>query len=190
MEKEKKYKENLRKIMSKIHELDDILFDYPSRKSFTMIEIESCAITIRKIIEMISFGILIVNYDVYISNGGKINEWNIKRILKRIKEAKKKNYFINILPSEDGNIKRFYGAKELGYNEFIEIYNRVSGLIHERNPFLPEITKLEAEKLSKEIIKIRDEIVTLLNRHEICGIKIKMADITNRYRGLFGPTWM
>ncbi|UPO96437.1 hypothetical protein MKD34_04550 [Cetobacterium somerae] len=133
--KEKKYKENLKEITNRISKLDDILFEYPARLNYSIEEIEWCALLIRKILEKIVFGILILNYDLYKKSGKDIKEWNIKRILEILEKEKGEEVFLKMLPWEDGNIKYYGKSKKMTQKKFIKIYNQVSGIIHERNPF-------------------------------------------------------
>lgn len=187
--REKAYIENLKEISLKLQELDNILFEYPARLQYSLVEIEWCALLIRKILEKIAFGILIANYDLYLKSGGKINEWNIKRILKILNKGSDKEVFLKILPWEDGNIYCYGKSKIMNQERFFQIYNQVSGIIHEKNPF--KFYKVDEKniELKEKLDLIRDEIVTILNRHEISGIKIIMKEVCKNYSNYFGATW-
>lgn len=186
---EEAYIENLKEISSKLQELDNILFEYPARLHYSIEEIEWCALLIRKILEKIAFGILILNYNLYLENGGKTDEWNIKRILKILSKGSNKEVFLKMLPWEDGKIHCYGKSKIMNQERFFQIYNQVSGIIYEKNPFkLSKINKNNME-LKDKLDLIRDEIVTILNRHEISGIKIIMKEICKNNSNYFGATW-
>lgn len=190
MDKKQMYISNLNNIVNQLQELDDILFDYPMKVYLSITEIEICALLIRKILENIAFGVLIMNYEIYMQNNGKINEWNIKRILKTINKGSNEEIFLKLLPWEDGDIHRYRNSEIIDLERFFQTYNWVSGIIHEKNPFKKNGSEQENEYLKNKLIKIRDEIVSLLNRHEIAGVKIIMKNECKNYDNFWGYTWM
>lgn len=187
--REEAYIKNLKEISSKLQELDNILFEYPARLHYSIEEIEWCALLIRKILEKIAFGILILNYNLYLENDRKIDEWNIKRILKVLNKVSDEKVFLKILPCEDGKIHCYGKSKIMNQKRFFQIYSQVSGIIHEKNPF--KFSKVDENnmELKEKLDLIRDEIVTILNRHEISGIKIIMKEICENNSNYFGATW-
>lgn len=50
--------------------------------------------------------------------------------------------------------------------------------------------KMKKMMVIKERLElIRDEIITMLNRYEILGLKIKMNDINNNHENYLGSIW-
>lgn len=102
---------------------------------------------------------------------------------------KKKEVFLNVVPFEDGIIRCCQKARILSKKQFLELYSNISGIIHEKNPFIEVMSEKKRKDLYKQIVEARDEVVTLLNRHKILGIKIRMIDISKDNHYLYGPRW-
>ena len=106
---------------------------------------QECALLqIRKSLELIAFGSLCSNQEKYAAAHGDFhNEWNAKRLLKRLEQVHPEFYPQPVSMSESA---RTPGAKHLtpvtdGFltkDEFVELYDKCSQMIHAHNPFNPE----------------------------------------------------
>ena len=132
--------------------------------------IEFVYLQYRKILELIALSSLVANKEEYEKIEREFaKEWNAKKILKKLKtinpdfyprpsrqirDPKKSGHF-TLEPIKSGYLTQ---------DNFVELYNLSSTLIHARNPFASEI---DLECYKARISEWFGKITTLLNHHTI-----------------------
>ncbi len=132
--------------------------------------IESVYLQFRKILELIAFGSLVANESVYATvYQDYAKEWRAKRLLERLEQVNPGFYPrpIDEVPSKQSRVKIDWVNVASGFlnkDEFIELYEQSSSLIHSPNPFKPPTDYSSAEKRMQEW---DEKIRRLLNCHLI-----------------------
>jgi hypothetical protein len=132
--------------------------------------IEFVYLQYRKILELIALSSLVANKDEYEKVEREFaKEWNAKKILKKLKTINPDFYPRPTRQIKDPKKSGHFTLEsiESGYltqDDFVELYNLSSTLIHATNPFAPE-PDLEAYK--SRMPGWFGKITTLLNHHTI-----------------------
>jgi hypothetical protein len=132
--------------------------------------IESVYLQFRKILELIAFGSLVANESVYSTVYlDYAKEWRAKRLLERLEQVNPGFYPrpIDEVPSKQSGVKIDWVDVATGFltkDEFVELYEQSSSLIHSPNPFKPQTDYASAERRMREW---DEKIRRLLNCHQI-----------------------
>lgn len=140
--------------------------------------IESICLQIRKILEIIAFGSLIANKDIYTkiySNFSKA--WNAESLLRDLSNVNQDFYPMaikEILPSSlDVEDSFIYQDKALTKEEFFFIYKKCGAIMHASNPYRPNFDY----DYYKENIRVwMEKIMSLLFIH-----MVKLVDDSRFY---------
>lgn len=133
-------------------------------------DIEFMCLQIRKILELISMGSLVMNKDLFEEIGQKYAQyWNAKYILSDIERLNPDFYPIPIIevPSDKKKIVNNLQNKASGFltrNKFVTVYDKCGMMMHASNPFG---SKYDYEFYNKQITEWLDLIIELLNSHLI-----------------------
>ena len=106
---------------------------------------EFICLQIRKILELIIFGTMVANQEVYKKTYSDFkNHWNVKKIMRKI-EIINKNYYPIAMSFGDSKLNddginythelNVLNTEFLTKEEFIKLYDKCSEIIHSPNPF-------------------------------------------------------
>ncbi|MCD8179360.1 MAG: hypothetical protein LUE98_18955 [Tannerellaceae bacterium] len=144
------------------------------------IDIEVIYFQMRKILELIALGSLVLNADKFEKGAEKFSKWyHAERILRSIKELNPQYYpqpIEEIWVEYEGQRVRKAQMIEEGYlteKDFIKCYDKCNKIVHAENPFGSKIDLIYYEK---NISVWLSKIIRLLNRHII-----KLLDDDNLY---------
>jgi len=164
-----KYCDCMEEIKRRIHAINTIL----SKKyttAFPATNVEFLCLQIRKILELIALASIAANKKEYATQHKKFaDQWNAKRILNDMEKINPSFYPVpgtQVIDEKTGkvievkNLENGYLTKE----EFVEVYNKCSEVIHSSNPYGTQIDYSEYEKIIPEW---KQKIITLLNHHQI-----------------------
>ncbi len=132
--------------------------------------LECMCLQIRKILELIVLGSLVVNKTEFAKQHKDFHKhWNGGKILKKLEKINPDFYPkpIKEKSSSDPKIKSDITAVKDGYltkGEFVAVYGRCGKIAHADNPFG---TKTDYDYYEKQISEWLDKIMKLLNNHEI-----------------------
>ena len=138
--------------------------------SYNATNIEFMCLQIRKILELISMGSLVVNKKEFDAIGKKYaNFWNARVILQDIERVNPDFYPIPIqeVPSNEPGIKNDLHDKTTGFltrENFVKIYEKCGKMMHANNPFG---SQSDLDYYSSKIPEWEDLIIGLLNCHLI-----------------------
>jgi len=141
-----------------------------SKTIFRATTVESMCLQIRKILELIALGSLVVNKFVFVEQNEKFEQlWNARLILKDIERINPKFYPnpIREAPSENPSVVNDLVNVKSGYltkDKFIKVYEKCGKILHADNPFG---SKTAFEYYDKQIPIWLNEIMSLLNNHII-----------------------
>lgn len=141
--------------------------------------LECMCLQVRKILELIALGSLVVNKNEFSTQHKNFHElWNGGEILKKIEKINPDFYPkpIKENPSSNPKVKSVLEDVKDGYltkDEFIEVYRRCGKIAHADNPFGSKTDYAYYEKQISEWLK---KIMKLLNTH-----KIRLANDENMY---------
>jgi hypothetical protein len=134
--------------------------------------IESAALQFRKVLELVAFGSLVANEKVYkATHANFAKEWNAKNLLARLGKLNANFYPIpvkQVQPDKPGILLRHEKVTQ-GYltnKDFIDAYQQCSELIHTTNPY-DRKSHFDPKVHSKTLFEWRNQIVSLLNLHEL-----------------------
>lgn len=137
---------------------------------FPATNIEFMCLQMRKILELIALASIAINKEEYARQDEKFaTRWNAKRILEDIEKINPYFYPIptkQIIDEKTGKVVQTEKI-ESGYltkDEFPDVYNKCSEVIHSSNPYGTQTDYRELEKLIPEW---KTKIMHLLNHHEI-----------------------
>ena len=127
--------------------------------------VEYQALQLRKIIEQIVLGSLIVNSDIYLEYYNRLGrDWNIKYICRDIKQLHADYFPIAATDQHDEHVINDNPEISLTENDVLEMHERMGKLLHSHNPFASEIDyRVEADYI-KECL---ERIVRYLSVHTI-----------------------
>jgi len=138
--------------------------------AFPATNIEFLCLQIRKILELIALASIAANKEEYARQYKKFaNHWNAKRILNDIEKVNPSFYPVpgrQIIDRETGKVvevKKLKGGY-LTKDEFSDVYDKCSEVIHSSNPYGTQTDYSEFEKLIPEW---NLKITNLLNHHQI-----------------------
>jgi len=132
--------------------------------------IETAALQLRKILELIAFGSLVAHKEEYARQYEKFStHWHAERILRDVARINPDFYPkpIQEVPSKKQGIKNeLVDIKEgfLSKDAFIEAYNALGDILHAKNPFSQPADYPRFEKIVSDTIS---KIIKLLNTHMI-----------------------
>jgi hypothetical protein len=132
--------------------------------------IESTALQIRQILELIAFASLCAHQSAYAAaHKDFAKHWNAELLLKDIERLNPEFYPVAISeePSSDPKVKSHLVKLPNGYlsrDDFVEAYKKCGGLMHARNPYG---SKTGHHFFEKALPIWRGKIVRLLNSHTI-----------------------
>ena len=108
---------------------------------------EIASINLRKCLELIAFGSLTANKDAYASMHAKFEEhWRAKRLLENLEKIHSNFYPIALLApvvSSETPRQVHFELETQGFltrDEFVELYDLCSKIIHSQNPFAAQAT--------------------------------------------------
>lgn len=127
--------------------------------------VEYQALQLRKIIEQIVLGSLIVNSDIYLEYYNRLGrDWNIKYICRDIKQLHPDYFPIAATDQHDEHVINNNLEISLTENDVLEMHEKMGKLLHSHNPFASEIDyQKEADYIKKSI----GRIVRYLSVHTI-----------------------
>lgn len=131
---------------------------------------EFICLQIRKILELIALANLVSNKKEYAEKHANfVNHYHAKHILRDIEKINPNFYPIPTRQIIDEKTKKFVEVKkiETGFltkDEFIEIYDECSGLMHAENPFA---APKDLDAINSKFPIWLDKIIVLLNHHNL-----------------------
>jgi hypothetical protein len=159
----------MEEIKRRIHAINTIL----SKKyttAFPATNIEFLCLQIRKILELIALASMAVNKEEYAKQHEKFaSDWKAKRILNDIEKVNPSFYPVPTKQIIDKETEKVIATEKIegGYltkEEFSDVYDKCSKVIHSSNPYGTQTNYGEFEKLIPEW---QSKIMRLLNHHEI-----------------------
>lgn len=138
--------------------------------SFKATNIEFMCLQLRKILELISMGSLVMNKDLFEEIGQKYSQyWNAKYILSDIERLNPDFYPIPIIemPSDKKNVVNDLQNKTsrfLTREDFVKVYDKCGMMMHASNPFG---SKYDYDFYNKQINEWLNLIIELLQSHLI-----------------------
>jgi len=132
--------------------------------------LESIALQIRKILELIAMASLVANKKEYEKAYANFsNAWNAEYLLKDLGRVNPDFYPKPVVekPSDAPKVKNHLVDRDDDYltkNEFIKVYKKCGAIMHASNPMG---RKIGYEYYKKSIPEWRQKIMNLLNNHQI-----------------------
>jgi hypothetical protein len=132
--------------------------------------IEFVCLQIRKILELIALGSIVANKDEYARQHEKFaKHWHATRILDDVEELNPQFYPIPVRQVFDPKAKKVIGTVDIseGYltrEDFVNVYDRCSEILHAANPFGDGI---DYAPIEQSIPIWLSKIKTLLDHHQI-----------------------
>lgn len=137
---------------------------------YPITNIEFMCLQVRKVLELISMGSLVVNQEEFEAIGIKYSKfWNAKLILQDIERLNPKFYPVAVdeIPVKTGDIVNDIQEKSSGFltrDEFVEVYDKCGKMMHSQNPFG---AKYDYESYRGMIFEWLHKIYGLLGTHLI-----------------------
>lgn len=163
----KKYCEIMTEVKNRVFSINLVL-DGNCTLGFVPINAETVYLQFRKILELVAFGSLVANFNIYSKTRKDYSrEWKATRFLKNIEEVNKDFYPdpVEHKQLEGGlpyrNFVEFHGDY-LTKDDFKNLYDICGGFMHSENPYSD--THSYAELLEQAPTWLR-KIVNLLNLH-------------------------
>lgn len=145
----------------------EIIATHQKSTSFRYTDIEFMTLQIRKIIEHIAMGNLVVNKELYNEYNDKFSSnWNAKYIFRDLERLNPQFYPIPVKTDYTVEPKRWVNIDEayLTKDEAVKIYDKCGGLMHVPNPYGSQVDVFYYEKMIPIWYK---KIFYLLNQHVI-----------------------
>lgn len=163
------YVQQLREIKYRMNVVAAITDGKRYKTPYPATNIELVYLQFRKILELIALSSLVANKEEYAKIEKEFaTEWRAKKILKKIKDINPDFYPApsqQIRDPKTNNVDlKPITSGYLTEENFVELYNLSSNLIHARNPFSPEV---DLGLYNSRIIEWEGKIRTLLNHHSI-----------------------
>jgi len=133
-------------------------------------DIETCCLNFRKILEIIAMANMISNQDEYLAAYNNFaSHWNAKKIIAFLENVNPNFYPTPIQVNVSSQIDRWDDINNgsLTKEEFIEIYNDTSPVLHTRNPFTPPPDQAYFQAYIVKFKAWHDKIMLLLQNHSI-----------------------
>lgn len=163
-----KYCELMEQIKARVGIVNHLLtYPHPFPKQHC---IEWTYLQYRKILEMIAFGSLVAHQERYSSQYRRFSKaWHAGELFKDLARMNKYFYPLGVTvkvpanPDEDLQIEE---KKEgfLSKAEFLELYGKTGGILHQQNPYAKQVDNGWYEKNAKRWL---EKIVGLLDTHAI-----------------------
>jgi len=163
-----KYASLMKEIKLRINVVDHLSFG-SGNALFVPTTVECIYLQLRKVLELVAFGSLIANKNLYSQvHGDFAKHWNA-RLLVRDLHRVNPNYYPRAIhevvhedPAKGTNfVDRQDSLSEL---EFVQLYERCGRFLHADNPFG---SKADWEQYRKEIVQWRQKLLNLLSSHTI-----------------------
>lgn len=158
-------------IKLRYNSISEVLKGEKYKTPYSITQVEFCALQIRKILESIAYGSLVVNKDLYRAHFENIEAmWNGKLILNDMRRVNPKFYPEPIIIDHTKNIDEFVTKSDgfLTEEEFIKIYDNCGKLLHSNSPFQHDKDIKAQYELSASLILVWcAKINGLLNTHLI-----------------------
>lgn len=173
-----KYRGLLVEIKRRTEVLDTFIF----RQTNTLYlppTLESASLQVRKILELIAFGSLVANLEIFSSEYKKFSKyWNASLMLKDMERVNPNFYPKPIIQkkSEKPGVKMdLLDRKDnfLTQDDFIKVYEKCGAIMHADNPYG---SKVDYGYYDEQLLVWRNKIVNLLNAHTI-----KLVNDNNLY---------
>lgn len=132
--------------------------------------VETAALQFRKVVELITFGSLIANKDIYSAVHEKFSKhWNAKLILQDLERIHPDFYPepIHQVPTNRPDVQTELVPRKDDYltkDQLVSLYEECGGLLHAENPFGKQI---DYDAFAAKTKNWRNRIVNLLNAHTI-----------------------
>jgi hypothetical protein len=132
--------------------------------------IESACLQVRKILELIAFGSLIANKDVYSAAYEQFaGHWHAARLLRDLETVNPKFYPNPVIEEQlpTDSPKAHFRNLSMGYltkDDFVEAYDKCNEIMHARNPYK---VPLDYSKFRADCGVWREKIRLLLNSHQL-----------------------
>lgn len=143
--------------------------DNMNTTTYEMTNIEFVCLQFRKILELIAMASLVANKDQYERVYAKFfRHWKAKQILKDIKGINPNFYPV---PTKqvivDGKVVETINITDgyLTMEDFDNVYNECSEMLHSKNPYNKKTPDLE--KLKEKFVDWNSKIITLLSHHQV-----------------------
>lgn len=159
----------MNEVKKRIKAITDILKG-DTTTSFRSTNIEFMCLQLRKILEYISMGSLVLNKEEFESVGKKYEDfWNAKLILQDIERLNPNFYPIAVqeIPSQRKGVINDIENKKDGFlsrEDFVKIYDKCGKIMHSPNPFG---SHYDYDFYESKIVEWESLIIGLLNCHLI-----------------------
>ncbi|MCP4262469.1 MAG: hypothetical protein GY774_33940 [Planctomycetes bacterium] len=135
-------------------------------------DIESCALQFRKVVELLTFGLLCVNLEEYKKARAEYaKDWNAKRISDRLLKMNPNFYprpiRFRFEPEDNSTYELLDTENGLSLDAMLTIYNDCSGIIHEANPLSVKDETWISDDQRRTYLTWSNKFVELLNQHAI-----------------------
>jgi hypothetical protein len=159
--------------MEEIKKRDMVVRGFLARRCGTLYraaDLECICLQVRKILELIALGSLVVNKEEFSKYHEKFYEyWNARRILKDIEKINPNFYPVPVKesPSTDPKAKTEWRTVTEGFltkDDFVEVYDKCSRILHADNPFG---SSTDYSDYDDQISEWMGRIVRLLQSHII-----------------------
>ena len=132
--------------------------------------VESCCLQIRKILELIAFGSLAANKDIYSAAYEKFaSHWHAGRLLRDLERINPNFYpkpIVEVPSKTPGVVNELQerGPDYLTKAEFEKLYDECGAIMHSRNPYGQPVDYVWYQQQLREWYR---KIMNLLNSHQI-----------------------
>lgn len=132
--------------------------------------VESIALQFRKVLELVAFGSLIANKDVYAAAYAKFAEhWNARLLLRDLERVNAHFYPKPVIEVPSSSPKIAHGLENrqpdyLSKKEFVKVYEKCGGILHADNPYGSQV---DYNYYHSKFPVWRTRIINLLNNHQI-----------------------
>ena len=164
-----KYCDCMEEIKRRTQAINAIL-DGSSTTAYSGTNVEFMCLQLRKILELIALASITANKEEYARQHAKFaKQWNAKRILQDLENVNPCFYpqpGIQIVDETTGKVVEVKDREGdyLTKEDFAEVYNRCSEVIHAANPYGTQADYSEPERL---VPKWEQLVINLLNHHQI-----------------------
>ena len=137
---------------------------------YPITNIEFMCLQIRKVLELISMGSLVVNQEEFDAIGAQYSKfWNARLILQDIERLNPKFYpvAVNEVPTDEEGVAKDIQEKASGFltrEEFVTVYEKCGKMMHAQNPFG---AKYDYESFKAKVLEWLHKIYGLLGSHLI-----------------------
>lgn len=158
--------------MEEIKKRTDVVKCFLAKKCgalYDVTTVECMALQIRKILELIALGSLVANEAEYKKRHANFaSHWKAKRILREIEKSNPAFYprpTRQVVDEDSGQVVRLESITDgfLTREEYEELYDECSNLLHARNPFSG--TERRDLQFGRKVHIWMNKIIVLLNHH-------------------------